>query len=276
MNGNAGHNGGHMPGNLEIHDHILGVSNANMHHGHQEHNDVQVLNMSSPPVSSEEHHHFNMANGYHPNHFGPQGLPTSLPPGPPPPWVETGRDAADDPNGSVGGEDWEATEHLDERGQRVNLKNSKVNKHENKNNEVSVKLETETPLHHSETSAPFETLMPPPPGLETSSGTNPVAGDSALVQSLTDLGGPGGLGQTNVRVGEDGLANNKKSSSRRNAWGNLSYADLITQAIQSSADQRLTLSQVYEWMVQNIPYFKDKGDSNSSAGWKVRHLNEKC
>lgn len=63
--------------------------------------------------------------------------------------------------------------------------------------------------------------------------------------------------------------NNKKSSSRRNAWGNLSYADLITQAIQSTPEKRLTLSQVYEWMVQNIPYFKDKGDSNSSAGWKV-------
>lgn len=27
---------------------------------------------------------------------------------------------------------------------------------------------------------------------------------------------------------------------------------------------------VYEWMVQNVPYFRDKGDSNSSAGWKVR------
>ena len=65
-------------------------------------------------------------------------------------------------------------------------------------------------------------------------------------------------------------SSNKKSSSRRNAWGNLSYADLITQAIQSSPEGRLTLSQVYEWMVQNIPYFKDKGDSNSSAGWKVR------
>lgn len=62
----------------------------------------------------------------------------------------------------------------------------------------------------------------------------------------------------------------KKNSSRRNAWGNLSYADLITQAITSSADKRLTLSQIYEWMVQNVPYFKDKGDSNSSAGWKVR------
>lgn len=64
----------------------------------------------------------------------------------------------------------------------------------------------------------------------------------------------------------------KKNSSRRNAWGNLSYADLITKAISSSTDNRLTLSQIYEWMVQNVPYFKDKGDSNSSAGWKVSKL----
>ncbi|RWS26941.1 forkhead box protein O-like protein [Leptotrombidium deliense] len=65
----------------------------------------------------------------------------------------------------------------------------------------------------------------------------------------------------------------KKNSSRRNAWGNMSYADLITQAIQSSPEKRLTLSQIYDWMVQNVPYFKDKGDSNSSAGWKnsIRH-----
>lgn len=60
-----------------------------------------------------------------------------------------------------------------------------------------------------------------------------------------------------------------KKSSRKNAWGNLSYADLITQAITSSPDQRMTLSQIYTWMVDNIPYFKDKGDSTSSAGWKV-------
>ena len=70
-------------------------------------------------------------------------------------------------------------------------------------------------------------------------------------------------------VRQDPLGLNKKTSSRRNAWGNLSYADLITKAIQSSPEQRLTLSQIYDWMVQNVPYFKDKGDSNSSAGWKV-------
>lgn len=62
----------------------------------------------------------------------------------------------------------------------------------------------------------------------------------------------------------------KKQTSRRNAWGNMSYADLITQAIGSSPEKRLTLSQIYDWMVGNVGYFKDKGDSNSSAGWKVR------
>lgn len=60
-----------------------------------------------------------------------------------------------------------------------------------------------------------------------------------------------------------------KVASRRNAWGNLSYADLITKAIESAPEKRLTLSQVYAWMVANVPFFSDKGDSNSSAGWKV-------
>ncbi|XP_060067708.1 forkhead box protein O-like [Ylistrum balloti] len=74
-------------------------------------------------------------------------------------------------------------------------------------------------------------------------------------------------------IKQENVALNKKTSSRRNAWGNLSYADLITKAIQSSAEQRLTLSQIYDWMVQNVPYFKDKGDNTSSAGWKnsIRH-----
>lgn len=66
-----------------------------------------------------------------------------------------------------------------------------------------------------------------------------------------------------------GSGQRKSSSSRRNAWGNMSYADLITKAIDSSPEKRLTLSQIYDWMVKSVPYFKDKGDSNSSAGWKV-------
>lgn len=79
----------------------------------------------------------------------------------------------------------------------------------------------------------------------------------------------GGTQQQGTLGTSGGLLLVKKSSSRRNAWGNLSYADLITQAITSAPEKRLTLSQIYDWMVQNVPYFKDKGDSNSSAGWKV-------
>ena len=55
----------------------------------------------------------------------------------------------------------------------------------------------------------------------------------------------------------------------RNAWGNLSYAELITQAILSSTEKRLTLSEIYEWIVTNVPYFHDKATSPSTAGWKA-------
>lgn len=96
-------------------------------------------------------------------------------------------------------------------------------------------------------------------------------------------------GQTLPPAGSDsslgslGPQQPRKSSARRNAWGNYSYADLITQAIESSPEKRLTLAQIYDWMVRSVPYFKDKGDSNSSAGWKVGpaasralHLEIRC
>jgi len=88
--------------------------------------------------------------------------------------------------------------------------------------------------------------------------------DSSSFGAL-DAGSPGG-GPGPARLTP------RKPASRKNAWGNLSYADLITQAIESSPDKRLTLAQIYDWMVTNVPYFKDKGDSNSSAGWKVCSL----
>lgn len=59
---------------------------------------------------------------------------------------------------------------------------------------------------------------------------------------------------------------------RRNPWGNHSYADLITQAISSSPDKKLTLSQIYDWMVANIPYFSERQSNSKSAGWKVGFL----
>lgn len=59
----------------------------------------------------------------------------------------------------------------------------------------------------------------------------------------------------------------------RNPWGSLSYADLITQAIDSSPNKRLTLGEIYLWMTTHIPYFRDRAEGPLSLGWKnsIRH-----
>ena len=51
-------------------------------------------------------------------------------------------------------------------------------------------------------------------------------------------------------------------------------------ALERAPSRKLTLAEVYDWVVANIPYFYDKGDANSSIGWKnsIRHnlsLHEK-
>ena len=72
---------------------------------------------------------------------------------------------------------------------------------------------------------------------------------------------------------EKELGLNDPQTSRKNAWGNLSYAELIARAIENSPEKRLTLSQIYSWMIQYVPYFRDKGDRKSSTGWKVSENN---
>ena len=68
---------------------------------------------------------------------------------------------------------------------------------------------------------------------------------------------------------ELGLSKKNGSGTRKNAWGNLSYAELISKAITTSAEQRLTLSEIYDWMIKYVPFFRNKVDRVSSAGWKV-------
>ncbi|XP_077433323.1 forkhead box protein O4 [Vanacampus margaritifer] len=116
-----------------------------------------------------------------------------------------------------------------------------------------------------------------PDGAESAAGTPPADDDkpdpqqqhAATSEPEKAVGAAAGVA-ADPAVGS---VTPRKGSSRRNAWGNQSYADLISQAIENSPDKRLTLAQIYEWMVKTVPYFRDKGDSNSSAGWKnsIRH-----
>lgn len=109
--------------------------------------------------------------------------------------------------------------------------------------------------------------LPCPEGYVESEEPVPVSGEGPV--PVDQVRPPGTVGV----LGDPAGGPPKKNTSRRNPWGNMSYADLIAQAIMSSPEGRATLSQIYDWMVQNVPYFKDKGDSNSSAGWKnsIRH-----
>ncbi|KAL7676930.1 hypothetical protein ACOME3_003180 [Neoechinorhynchus agilis] len=58
-----------------------------------------------------------------------------------------------------------------------------------------------------------------------------------------------------------------------NAWGPGTYADMIAQAIQSSRDQRLTLSEIYEWIGTNVDYFRQRSGEKEREGWQnsIRH-----
>ncbi|CAB3362806.1 Hypothetical predicted protein [Cloeon dipterum] len=64
----------------------------------------------------------------------------------------------------------------------------------------------------------------------------------------------------------------KRNTSRNNEWGNKSYAELITQAILSPPDQRLTLSEIYDYLIKHFPYFAGKSASGDN-GWQnsIRH-----
>ena len=93
------------------------------------------------------------------------------------------------------------------------------------------------------------------------SGHNTTSKFAVTVQTYHEDSGSSSVSQSS-----------KKPWSRRNAWGSMSYADLIGKAIESTVDKRMTLAQIYDWMIQNVPYFHDKGSGNSSTGWKVRNF----
>ena len=127
---------------------------------------------------------------------------------------------------------------------------------------------------------------PPPPnnaGCSSSGEPAPSASSGMEVGSPADQQQQGVQGTTIKRetpecespipsVASQQSKSSSDSKKMRNAWGNMSYAELITQAILSSPEQKLTLSEIYEWIVKNVPYFSDKASSPSTAGWKVRCL----
>lgn len=60
-----------------------------------------------------------------------------------------------------------------------------------------------------------------------------------------------------------------RSPTRKNPWGPQSYSELISAAIRANSSHQASLQQIYDWIVNNIAWFSDKGDYPSTKGWKV-------
>ena len=85
------------------------------------------------------------------------------------------------------------------------------------------------------------------------------------------VGGRGGLTDTDEN-GLDGIgagrspggSGDPNSQNARDGKPPYSYANLITFAINSSTKKKMTLSEIYQWICDNFPYYREAGN-----GWKV-------
>jgi len=84
-------------------------------------------------------------------------------------------------------------------------------------------------------------------------GVGNLTGDKGNVAGR-DAGGDGDMDSD----GED------CSRSGRDSKPAYSYAHLITFAINSSPEKRMTLSEIYQWICDKYPYYRIAGN-----GWKV-------
>ncbi|MEQ2196648.1 hypothetical protein XENOCAPTIV_007283 [Xenoophorus captivus] len=80
--------------------------------------------------------------------------------------------------------------------------------------------------------------------------------------------GPG-MGKKSTLLDHNTTLDQEEVQQHKDGKPPYSYASLITFAINSSQKKKMTLSEIYQWICDNFPYYKEAG-----SGWKVRKLNQ--
>ncbi|XP_077442062.1 forkhead box protein J3-like isoform X2 [Vanacampus margaritifer] len=73
-----------------------------------------------------------------------------------------------------------------------------------------------------------------------------------------------GLGKKLTQLDPGTTLDQEESSQQRDGKPPYSYASLITFAINGSPRKRMTLSEIYQWICDNFPYYREAG-----SGWKA-------
>lgn len=141
--------------------------------------------------------------------------------------------------------------------------------------------------YHNATDSPLLTVGPtafPPAECWTSEsfGFPPVQTSSySFQQPSTSTLNDTSVWTNEAKEEEDTVGWNSKfcrqshdSTSQRkmNPWGEESYADLITRALEEAPNNRLKLNEIYQWFSDNVLYFQERSSPEASSGWKVPKL----
>lgn len=73
-----------------------------------------------------------------------------------------------------------------------------------------------------------------------------------------------GPGKKIVHLDPGTTLDQEEAAQHRDGKPPYSYASLITFAINGSPRKRMTLSEIYQWICDNFPYYREAG-----SGWKV-------
>lgn len=76
--------------------------------------------------------------------------------------------------------------------------------------------------------------------------------------------GSGSLSDDQDESGEESPSPRYNSAPQKPGKPPHSYASLISRAVDSSPRKMMTLNEIYQWIMENYPYFRDAGN-----GWKV-------
>lgn len=140
-------------------------------------------------------------------------------------------------------------------------------------------------LVHSPSVTEHQQQTPPPPPFPHPPPAQPaVTMTSELESSLTSMDwlpqltmqaairkadaqnahGPG-MGKKSALLDPNTTLDQEEVQQHKDGKPPYSYASLITFAINSSPKKKMTLSEIYQWICDNFPYYREAG-----SGWKVR------